>query len=123
MPALTLVPNPPGKSNSLDIANPCWLFARTCRLFNRTGLLVYKSVVMQDTDPMFKEVRKFLEGHKVRIVYKGIFKDAELMFREGELTIQLLLDKDDGDISVDPEMVEELRSEGLRIVKEMIQAN
>lgn len=106
----------------LSVTKPAWLFASTCKLLNRTGLIVYKSVMLRDSDPMYEEVRSFLGSRRFELAWKGMFIDVDMMFGEGELSIQLT-PADGESADVDPELVEELRAEGLRIMQEMTTTN
>jgi hypothetical protein len=105
----------------LDVSNPGWLFATSCRLINKTGLAVYKSVMTRETDPMYDEIREFVKDLKVEVVYKGLFKDARMIFNEGEVTISLLQDKDsDEPTEMDPEVLQQFAAEGQRFIREMM---
>lgn len=112
----------------IDVAKPCLLFARTCKLLNRTGLVVYKSVLMRDSDEVFSEVRDFIQSQSLRLVRKGVFFDAEMLFSQGELSIYIepAAGKDgeaqDGLDLVDWDDFEHMREEAIRIVKERVAA-
>jgi hypothetical protein len=104
----------------LDVSKPGWLFATSCRLFNKTGMVIYRSVWMRETDPMYDTVRDFVKDLEVEVVYKGLFEDARMIFKEGEITIQLLQDKGSDPTVLDPAALRELQAMGERIVREMM---
>jgi hypothetical protein len=105
-------------STVLNIARPNWLFARTCRLRNKTGLLVYRSVLMRESDPMFDGVREFIASNQFEVAWKGRYLDGKMMFNEGELTIYLT--PAEGRTTEIPEdLADELRNEGLRFLERL----
>ncbi|AZS12045.1 hypothetical protein SEA_ZETZY_75 [Mycobacterium phage Zetzy] len=72
------------------VAEPGLLFAETCNLLDVTGLLVYKSPVVQDSDPLYADVADILKRSRVEIVAKGTVPDPKMYFGEGEWSVRLL---------------------------------
>lgn len=105
---------------SLDIRRPAWLLARTRKFFDRTALVVIKSVQVRDAYPPFQDVLAFIERYQFDLTWRGTFWDGHLMMHEGELSIYLTPADDDSEpVEIDPALVDELREEGLRIMNEL----
>lgn len=73
----------------LRVARPTWLFARTCDVFNRTALIIYKSTWLPDDDPWLDQLWEFIKDQDLRLHHRGVFADVELVFKEGEVSIYL----------------------------------
>ncbi|AGK87999.1 hypothetical protein M041_gp20 [Mycobacterium phage Severus] len=73
-----------------------WVFAETMNLFDATLLLVYRSVALRETDPIYKDVVALMERHTVEILYepdnpeRGIVRDDSMMFGHGQWEVFLL---------------------------------
>lgn len=102
----------------LNVARPPWLFARTYRVLNRAALIVIKSPIMRDSYSAYQEVLEFVGNYRLELAWKGSLLSGELMFQEGD--IHFYLEAVDGGecLDLDPELIDELRREGLRIVNE-----
>ncbi|QHB41250.1 hypothetical protein SEA_CHUPACABRA_67 [Mycobacterium phage Chupacabra] len=90
-------------ADALDLPAPVvradtknWVFAETMNLFDATLLLVYRSVALRDTDPIYKDVMALMERHTVEILYepdnpeRGIVRDDSMMFGHGQWEVFLL---------------------------------
>lgn len=107
---------------NLALSHQHWLFAKTCSLLGGTGLIVYRSVLVRDTDPVYAPVAEFLSKCRVEILAQKVFPDPSMMFGQGEFTAYLLItapSSSDPLEGIDPGVVEDLRIEGLRILHEL----
>lgn len=102
--------NPP----KLDVARPAWLFAKTFGLSNRTGLMVYRSLWLDEADEWLDEVWQTVKRHRLQLGWKGRFVDVDMTFSQGELSVYLSTAEGDPD----PELVEEAKQQGLKLIKE-----
>ena len=101
-----------------DLHRPTWLFARTFRMMKRTtALVMYKSTLLDDSDEWCEEVFSFIRNQRFEFAWKGMFFDGMMMFGEGELSFYLK-PADGEEFDLDPELIEDLRAEGLRVVRE-----
>lgn len=105
----------------LNVARPNWLFARTCRLLNKTGLIVYRSLLMRESDPMFDGVREFIASNQFEVAWKGRYLDGKMMFSEGELTIYLT-PAEGRSTEIPEDLAEELRNVGLEFLEGLVAA-
>lgn len=86
----------------LSITKPPWLFARTCAQID--SLLVYKSPLFKETDPIYGPVVELLRRFKHKLVFEEVVIDPQMMFGEALLRIYQFvesLDKENDD-PVDP---------------------
>lgn len=74
-------------------AEPNWLFAETINLFDASLLLVYRSVALKDTDPIYADVKALLDRHTAEVIYdpeRGTVRDPNMMFGHGQWAVYLL---------------------------------
>lgn len=73
----------------LQIHQPPWLHAKITRVLNETALVVYRSVLVQDGDPIYSGVAAYIRENKFELVRKGRFLDAKLMYGNGEVSLHV----------------------------------
>lgn len=112
----TLALNP----THLSLVRPCMLFAQSCLLLRRKGLIVLQSIGVRDTDEVFSDVRDFIRDQKLRLVRRGIFLDLDMML-DGEGEISIYIEPARGDL-VDPMLIESLKSEAIKFAERMVGA-
>lgn len=107
----------------LEVRRPTWLFAQTCQFLNRAASVVYRSVMVDEDFAPYAGVLSYLKDHGFELAWKGRFLDVDMMFGEGELMIYVTPTEDDSyGFELDPETMEILRTEGLRILKDLTSA-
>ncbi|AZV00564.1 hypothetical protein SEA_ACFISHHOOK_75 [Mycobacterium phage ACFishhook] len=89
------------------VAEPGLLFAETCNLLDVTGLLVYRSPMVQDTDPIYENVADLLERSRVELTARDIVEDPMMYFGQGEWSMYLL-HSTQSPVPRDPRVVEML---------------
>lgn len=69
---------------------PSWLYARTHRFLGLTGLIVYRSVAVRPSDPIYRPVRQMLDNEPNRLLQQTSVQDKEMMFGQAELSMYAL---------------------------------
>ncbi|AGM61593.1 hypothetical protein SEA_SOILDRAGON_77 [Mycobacterium phage SoilDragon] len=72
------------------VAEPGLLFAETCNLLDVTGLLVYRSPMVQDSDPVYENVADLLKRSRVELTARDVIDDPMMYFGQGEWSMYLL---------------------------------
>lgn len=71
---------------TLTICHHAWLYVMTYALPFTEGLLVYRSPMVRQTDPIFQPVADLLRDHRMTMVYQERLPDPGMMFGQGEVT-------------------------------------
>ncbi|MDP7733661.1 hypothetical protein [Mycobacterium paragordonae] len=70
---------------------PCILFAETIHLAGLTGLLVYRSTWLRDTDRLYEVVADLVcRSTAVQVIVKETIEDPEMIFGQAEVMFALL---------------------------------
>lgn len=69
------------------IQEPCLLYAHKYTVDNVSGFMVYRSVVVKDTDNLYRPVLDLLNEHTPRLIIKSDFDDETMMFGRAELAV------------------------------------
>lgn len=67
----------------LAISYHCWLYAYTAAV----GLLVYRSPMVRDSDPIYRPVAELLETHRLSVANHQVILDPSMIMGRGELTV------------------------------------
>lgn len=70
-----------------SVEMPSWLYARTHRFLGLTGLIVYRSVAVRESDRIYRPVRQMLDTEPHRMLQKTSVQDKDMMFGEAELAM------------------------------------
>lgn len=77
------------------VARPHWLFCETIHLDELAGMVVYRSTVVLDTDPIYATVADLLcRATAVEILVQQVIPDEGMMFGEAECSFYLLHSSD-----------------------------
>lgn len=74
----------------LSVEMPSWLYARTHRFLGLTGLIVYRSVAVKTTDPIYRPVRRMLDTEPHSVLSRTEVEDKDMMFGLAELSMYAL---------------------------------
>ncbi len=64
-----------------------WMYAA---LIDSRDLIVAKSALVKETDPLFIPVRDVLETNQHTVVCEDVFEDSDWMFGKAEITVYKL---------------------------------
>ncbi|WPH58117.1 hypothetical protein SEA_LBERRY_79 [Mycobacterium phage LBerry] len=90
------------------VAEPGLLFAETCNLLDVTGLLAYRSPMVQDSDPVYENVADLLQRSRVELIARDVVDDPMMYFGQGEWSMYLLHSTHDPVVVSDPRVIEVL---------------
>ncbi|QBP31453.1 hypothetical protein KIY76_gp68 [Mycobacterium phage Miramae] len=84
-----------GRNSPLDLSikRAGFLFAQTHKDANGlVGLSVYRSVAVQDSDPIYAPVTDVIADHKFQLAYSAQVADASMMFGKAEDSYYVTVD-------------------------------
>lgn len=105
------MPQALGFKPKLAISRPNWLFARSFGVANRTGMLVYRSLWLDEADEWLDEVWSTVKKQRLGLAWKGKFLDVDMTFSQGELSLYLSpADGQSYGLELSPETLAEVRA-------------
>ena len=72
------------------MAEPCWVFATTQKVLDTICLMVYRSVLLRETDKIFAPVKDFIDNHRVELLSATEYLDPTMMFGRGIWSFSLV---------------------------------
>lgn len=93
----------------LKVEMPPWLYAKTHRVLGLTGLIVYRSTAMRETDSSYAVVRDLLDSVEYSEVQRISHETKDMMFGAAEFVLYALDELDDRVHDWTEEMREEAR--------------
>lgn len=94
----------------LSIEMPHWLYARTHKVLGITGLIVYRSAAVRETDRIYRPVKQVLDSERHKVLEKAQVEDKDMMFGLAELSMYAIGAIDLAAAAFD-EWMEDLREE------------
>lgn len=73
-----------------DITEDSYLYVQVVAILGTVGLLVYRSPIVSDFDPMYEPVRRTLEEHSHDVVIQETIQDSNMIFGTGEWSMYVL---------------------------------
>jgi hypothetical protein len=74
----------------LEVVMPPWLYAKTHHVLGVTGLIIYRSAGIRDTDTPYEGVKKVLDEHKWTVMHTVNVETKDMMDGWAELAIYAL---------------------------------
>lgn len=74
----------------IEVKMPPWLYAKTHKVLGLTGLIVYKSAAVRQTDTVYEEVQQTLNYYDWTLIEESAIETKDMMFGLAELTLYAL---------------------------------